>query len=68
MRLCGLIARVQDTKFTKWDSPGGPVAKWLRHHTFNAERAQVLSLVRELDPHAITKSAHALTKDPACRN
>ena len=43
------------------------VVQWLRLYTPSAG-AQVQWLVRELDPHAATKSLHATTKDPACHN
>ena len=43
------------------------VVQWLRFCTPKAG-AWVRSLVRELDPHAATKSSHAATKDTACRD
>ena len=59
---------------TSWDFPGGPVCKSLRSQCGGA---WVGSLVGELDPtcmpqlrspHATTRSLHATTKKPACRN
>ena len=46
------------------DFPGGPVAKTL----LPVQKPWVLSLVRDLDPHAATKSSRAATKDTVCYN
>ena len=51
-------------KQPKWDFPGGPVVKTL----LPMQGAPVQGLVKDLDPHALTKSSQAATKDPTCSN
>ena len=48
-----LWKEIWGTKRRDGDFPGGPVAKILE---FPVQGAQVRSLVRELDPHATTKT------------